>query len=388
MDAGLDASHELELARSIAALRSGDVTVRSDAAHALGKLTDERGVPALAAALQDPDEYVRKSAVMALRRIGGPAATEALRDAISDRSEQVALQAAKAAGELRDKGAVEPLIRVLSRRERSLQNAAMDALIRVGGDAIPGLMEAFKDRTQRRRIGNQVLRVLTEIGARGTDALIESLADEAYYVRLSAASVLGRVGDRRVVVPLVQLFLSDARLQDVIVSTLARLEDRGVLSHPEGTADRDLALPAELVAAFQELPREQVLESLAAALENPSGKVRKFAYRARFALEGDKSHDALLRALEDEDLEVKRLAIRLLGKLRDKHVIEPLLQMLMKNGGGVEDAIWNTIKVLTDLREYESLRARVAKDKAGGQPVVRRLRKERDVSPDWWREQD
>src|SRR5579885_2360011 len=58
--------HELE--RFVQQMRSTDVTLRSDAAHALGKLGDERAVPALAEALHDPDGYVRKSAVIALRR--------------------------------------------------------------------------------------------------------------------------------------------------------------------------------------------------------------------------------------------------------------------------------------------------------------------------------
>jgi len=85
---------------------------------------------------------------------------------------------------------------------------------------------------------------------------------------------------------------------------------------------------------------------------------------------------------------VKRLAVKVLGRMRDKRVIEPLVQLLLKDGEQIEDAVWNTLKVLTDLREYESLRARVAKEKAGGQPTVKKVRRERDVSPDWWREQD
>ena len=109
-----------ELQYLVGQLRSTDVTLRSDAAHALGKLADERAVPALAEALRDQDEYVRKSAVMALRRIGGHGAMEAMRAALADRSEQVCVQAVKGLGELRDGGAVEALIKVLARRERSL----------------------------------------------------------------------------------------------------------------------------------------------------------------------------------------------------------------------------------------------------------------------------
>src|SRR5579884_1271322 len=128
--------------------------------HQLGKLGNERAVPALAEALRDQDEYVRKSAVMALRRIGGTRAMEAMRVALADRSEQVCLQAVKGLGELRDAGAVEALIKVLGRRERSLVSAATEALSRIGPDAVAPLMETFKDRYLRRRIGAQVLRIL------------------------------------------------------------------------------------------------------------------------------------------------------------------------------------------------------------------------------------
>ena len=136
------ADHELQ--RLVQELRSTDVTLRSDAAHALGKLADERAVPALAEALRDQDEYVRKSAVMALRRIGGHAAMEAMRAALADRSEQVCVQAVKGLGELRDSGAVEALIKVLARRERSLVSAATEALSRIGPDAVPALMVALQ----------------------------------------------------------------------------------------------------------------------------------------------------------------------------------------------------------------------------------------------------
>src|SRR5205807_3979975 len=99
-------------------------------------------------------------------RIGGPKAMEAMRVALADRSEQVCLQAVKGLGELRDAGGVEALIKVLARRERSLVQASTEALSRSVPEAVPHLMEAFKDRYLRRRIGAQIWRVLSELGAR------------------------------------------------------------------------------------------------------------------------------------------------------------------------------------------------------------------------------
>ncbi len=374
-----------DIDRLLQELKSSDVTLRSDSAHALGKLGDERAVPALADALRDSDEYVRKSAVMALRRIGGPRAMEAMRTALADRSEQVCLQAVKGLGELRDAGAVEGLLKVLVRRERSLVSAATEALSRIGPEAVLPLMEAFKDRYLRRRIGAQLWRILTDMGPRAIDPLLQALGDDNYYVRLSALTILGRVGDRRVVGPILGIFLADPRLQETIVGALGRLEERGALTVPTG--DREVLLPTEAVQAFSQGDRDAVIAQLGAAMDNPSVKVRRFALKALYALLGEASFDYLLRYLADEDPDVKRLSIRLLSKLRDKRVIEPLVDILLKDAGQVEEAIWNALKVLTNLHEYEELRKRVAREKAGPRPAVKTYKK-KDVSPDWWRDQD
>jgi HEAT repeat protein len=385
-----EATRADELQRYLRQLESHDVTVRSDAAHALGKLGDEAAVAALARALQDPDEYVRKSAVMALRRINGPTAAEALRAALADRSEQVVLQATNGLRDMRDKGAVEPLIRVLGRRERSLQLAATEALVRIGPDAVAPLMLTFEDKNLRRKIGTQVMRILVDIGPRAVDALLEALNQDSQAIQVTALSVLGRAGDHRIVRPLVDLFLRDPRMQEAVVATLARLEERGALDGGEPVhGDRDLLPPKMVVEAFSGRPRAEVVEQLRVALENAMPKVRRFALRVLFALFGDGAFDQFITSLEDEDVEVRRLIIRILGKLRNKRVIEPLVALVSKEGGEhVEEAVWNTLKVLTDLREFEQLRARVAKERAGGRPSVREVKPKRDLSPDWWREQD
>ncbi len=384
-----DVTQDTELQSYLAQLRSNDVTVRSDAAHHLGKLSDERAVEALAEALSDADEYVRKSAVMALRRIGGTAAMEALRTALLDRSEQVVLQATNGLRDMRDRGAVEPLIRLLARRERSLQLAATEALVRIGPDAVGPLLEAFKDRTLRRRIGNQVWKILVDMGTRGIDALLEVLGDDNQYVRLTAVSVLGRIGDKRILAPLGHLFLDDPRMQEAVVTTFARLEERGVIEPSSThTMDRDVYLSKGVMEGFVSRPRQEVTKQLKEALENPSPKVRRFALKALWSLLGESALDELVAALSDEDMDVKRLAIRIMGKLRDKRVVEPLIQLLLHDGEQVGEAVWNTLKVLTDLREYESLRARVTKERAGTRPTVRKYTRSKDVSPDWWREQD
>ncbi len=380
-------------------LRSPDATARSDAALALGKLEAPEvpapvvaeAIDALSRILDDPDEYVRKSAVHALGRlrVRDVRALEGIRFALGDRSEQVVQEAVAQAQQAGDAGAVDGLIRVLGRRERGLQTAASQALVRIGAPAVRPLLDIFKDRTQRRRVHNQVIRIILDIKSRAVEPLLQALQDESFHVRAYAVDLLGKLGDERVVEPLVRLFLTEPRLQEAVVNTLPRLEERGVLEAPSG--DRDVHLPRELATAFRKLAADPgALDVLRAAVEGGSSKVRKFALRALFEVEGAKAKDTVLKLLEDEDVEVQRLAIRLLGKLHDKSVIEPLLRVVKTGRPQLEEAVWNTIKVLTDLREYEQLRSRVAREKAGvpSRPTVRVFKSPRDVSPDWWRDQD
>jgi HEAT repeat protein len=234
------------------------------------------------------------------------------------------------------------------------------------------------------------MKILVDVGPRAIDALLEAVGQDSQVIQATALSVLGRVGDGRIVKPLIDLFLRDPRMQEAVVATLARLEERGVLDGTEPVhADRDIHPPKMVVEAFAGRARAEVIEQLRVALENPMPKVRRFALRVLFSLFGDGASDQFIASLEDEDVEVKRLTIRILGKLRNKRVIEPLVALVQKEGGEhVEEAVWNTLKVLTDLREFEQLRARVAKERAGTRPSVREVRTKRDLSPDWWREQD
>jgi HEAT repeat protein len=380
-------------------LRSPDATVRSDAALTLGKLEAPEvpaplvaeAIHALSRILDDPDEYVRKSAVHALGRLRSrdPRALEGIRFALGDRSEQVVQEAVAQVQQAVDAGAVDGLIRVLGRRERTLQTAASQALVRIGAPAVRPLLETFKDRNLRRRVHNQVLRIIVDIKGRAVEPLLAALEDENQHVRAYAVALLGKLGDERAVEPLVRLFLTDPRLQETVVNTLPRLEERGVLEAP--SADRDVQLPKEVAAAFRKLAATpEGVEALRAAVAGGNPKVRKFALRALFEVEGGRAKETLLNLLRDEDAEVQRLAIRLLGKLHDKSVIEPLLGLLKGGNPQLEEVVWNTIKVLTDLREYEQLRSRVARERAGApaRPTVRVFKSERDVSPDWWRDQD
>jgi len=80
----------------VAALRDKDWTVRSAAAAALMNVGDARSVEPLIAALKAPDEFVRSSAVVALGKIGGRRASQAVASMLRDEDPGVLEQTVKA----------------------------------------------------------------------------------------------------------------------------------------------------------------------------------------------------------------------------------------------------------------------------------------------------
>src|SRR2546428_9898815 len=159
------------------------------------------------------------------------------------------------------------------------------------------------------------------MGKKYFDRLEQMLTDRSQCVRLTAISVLGRIGDRRVAAPLVHLFLDDPRMQEAVVTTLARLEERKVIEPPGShAADREIFLPKDVVDGFLGRPREEVTKVLTEGLENPSAKVRRFALQSSYAPCCESALDHLVVAFKNEDNDVKPLAVQILGKMRNKRV--------------------------------------------------------------------
>jgi bilin biosynthesis protein len=77
----------------LAALSDPETVIRTEAAAALGKLSQPDAVPHLVLALRDAEAEVRKAAVSSLGKLGERAAIEPLQAALSDSNESVRLLA-------------------------------------------------------------------------------------------------------------------------------------------------------------------------------------------------------------------------------------------------------------------------------------------------------
>jgi HEAT repeat protein len=239
-------------------LTDGDADVRRTALTVLSESAEEweRPSEAFAAALCDADASVRATAIELLRELREVLVPGEVFDA--------ALRAAVRGGD--------PAVRA----------AAVGALWRHRRCTVAELTAWFADRDATVRCET----VAGFVSLDALDALERAARDPVPAVRLAVARGIGAVGDPRGVAPLVGL-----------------------------TGDGEVLVRAAALAAMAETgctgPAARVAT---AALAHPAWQVRQAAATALSSADPDLAAEALIPATRDENLDVRKAAVRALGR--------------------------------------------------------------------------
>ncbi|MCB9563647.1 MAG: HEAT repeat domain-containing protein [Kofleriaceae bacterium] len=257
----------------IATLDDTSLDVRKAAIKALGAIGDATAVPALIRLLDDPAEDVRGAAVAALGNLGAADATEDLVERLGSGSDAYRGKVALALGQIARAGAGG----------------------RAAATAVRSLVEALAIPNQR-SAAREALRVA---GAAAVPALIDHLD--------------GRIGgDPREVVMLLRS-AADARATAALVAELdrGRVPTATVLEALAATGDPDAIVPVLGLTA------------------DDDPELRLAAMEALRGLLGDdaRAADVLLERLDDQELEVRVLAIEYLGLLHASRAVPRLADL-------------------------------------------------------------
>lgn len=180
-----------EIEIQIDLLTDPDWAVRREAVVTLGEMGDERCVEPLVRALQDGDWQVREAAVEAIGLVGSPAVDAVLKLLRSWDHRKYAI---RALGKIKDERVLDPLVAQL--RNDEFYEDATEALVELGGPAVPRLVEALSDKDEN--IRKQAVIALGRIrDSSAIDPLVEKLNDKDWYTRLTAAAALEKIGDER-----------------------------------------------------------------------------------------------------------------------------------------------------------------------------------------------
>lgn len=188
----------------IAALKDSEKSVRCAAAKALGSLRDLRAVPALANALGDSNSNVRFYAAHAMGEIADPKATDALLAALCDTEWCVRDEAAWALRQTGDARIAAPLAAMLKNKSAPVAHIVW-LLQQTGGKQSVGPLAALLvNRETETRM--RAVSALSELRVPPCiDPLVSALKDSDAGIRRAAVEGLLRIGGERIEQPLAEL---------------------------------------------------------------------------------------------------------------------------------------------------------------------------------------
>jgi HEAT repeat protein len=402
-------------------LKSDNPVIWAQAADAFSKKRDPRVLQPLIDGLKNENRHVRKKAAEGLGNMGDPRGTEPLISALDDEYWEVRKRAVEALGKIKDEKAIDPLVSSLNDRDHDVRFWAARALEKIGNPAIGPLVMALKNRESMIRKGaadalstigwqpanpgetitfllaKQSWDELASIGAAALDSLVERLEDNDGDIRKGAAGALEKIGNPAIE-PLVKILESK--------NSAVRKEAADILNmmgwKPSNTKEQVLLHLANQRWDAIVKTGTPAIPSLSVALKDKDSGIRKNAAdalekigwrpsteeeKAWFLLanqnfddlskRGSLGTDLLIIALQDKDDDIRKKALRALGKKGDPREVLPIAAALKDGNPEIRlesaSALKRTgdegaVKPLIDTLEDEN--AKVREEAAGALAAI------------------
>ncbi|MCH7614817.1 MAG: HEAT repeat domain-containing protein [Nitrospinae bacterium] len=297
--------------------------VRVQIAWALAKIGGERAIDGLIVLFNDSMMEVQAEAVLAMASMGQNTVPKLI-TCLKDERWRVREQAAKSLGLLKDSQAVQGLMIVAGRdRDGAVKSAAAEALGRIGDSkAVPALIKLFKDTSKivRETAGTALL----YIGEDSIPALIETLKDPHFVVRCHGVRALGGMTTDY---QMGRAWTTDSRVVDALIVAL-KDEDRavredatialGIIGDPKAVdglieAMKEGAVKRHAISALGMIGDARALQPVMDALKGKG-----------FIQQGTPTPGCII----SEDQLIKEAAATALGHFRDQKVIPDLIFLL------------------------------------------------------------
>jgi HEAT repeat protein len=300
------------------ALHDQNAVVRMDVATALGQIGDRMAVLSLLEALHDQDEDVRSSAAKALGQIGDSTAVPALLEQL--KGHIFIDNAIKALGQIGDAAAVPGLVEILHSSYSEYDKLATEALLQIGSDAVPKLIEALHydllhgtNVTKR----SNIVKVLGNFGNNATvPTLLEALHDQNRSVRWNTVQALGKIGDVTAVPGLLEaLHDQEYHMRYTAATALGQIGDStAVPGLLEALHDQNRSVRTSAAEALGQIGDSTAVPGLLEALHDQESIVRTSVAKALVKI-GDAAIPELSEALQINDRDTKGIIVSILRQI-------------------------------------------------------------------------
>lgn len=327
----------------IDALKDGEYDIRRNAVKSLGMIRHPSAVNHLIESLNDEEPVIRRNAAKALGEIGDKRALNFLTESLYDVDMGVCNFSARSIGRIGCEESIDLLYELNENDDSHLRICAIKGFYEA--ELIDPIINAVDDENSDvRKEATKLLGMMEDSTA--VRPLINALDDEDSYVRKNAAISLGRIGDQRAVEPLTEaltdgnsfveekakealfLILDEENVEEILKNLEKRvISGTDLFKFIKALDDDD---PEVRINAAKSLGRTNNVDALSPlfnALNDKNIHVRWEAEESIAKL-GKMFVNDIIRAFENCNDETKYIMAVLLGEIDSDEVVDPLIEAL------------------------------------------------------------
>ena len=284
------------------------------------------------------DKDVQEAAVEALVSIGQPSVEPLIAYLENYKRSLSSRIVAKTLGRIADERAIRSLVEVLGYRGFDNYKYASEALVTIGQPSVEPLIEALKD--ENLNLLKHAIEVLGKIGdERAVEPLVVALNHEDRYIRREAADALGKIGNERAIEALLEALKDEdwneilyvetqfGGVREAAANALVAIGQPSIEPLVEILQEDDWNVCEIATMLLGKIGGDRAIEALILALKNDNLNLRKIAAEALVEI-GEPSVELLVAALKNTDQNVQKLAAKALGEIGDERAIKPLVKAL------------------------------------------------------------
>jgi len=316
-------------------LQDEDSKVKEGAIYALGELGDKRAVEPLITMLEDPSSDVRKSAAVALGWLKDKRAVEPLLNYFKKAQASEFSSITYALSELKDKEAVDPLIQMaLEAESQQIRKPCIRALGKMNDKrAIIPLIKILTNEKEARDFHTFTNETLDRmLDAYGIKELIQAFDYSNDAVKWFASRKLRELSDKSFE-PLIHAIKEGSG--DIRKYSIITITEMKEIKDIEFLSQfiHDKTLKYYVAIVYGKRGNTRALDILIEGLTHPSKWLREHSALALGIIKDKKAFDALIIALKDTEREVRAAAAFALGELKDEKAIDSLIQAMISEKG-------------------------------------------------------
>ncbi|MDD5771892.1 MAG: HEAT repeat domain-containing protein [bacterium] len=297
---------------------------------------------------------------------------------LNDENRDISIAAIKALSEIGDIRAIQPFLSVY---EKSKYMEAIDALVKMGEEAIVPTIKALRENKIEHY---NATKIFVKAGKPAVKPLLDLLySHETYYVNLAALNSLGEIGDISVLEPLLAIFKNSGNRFDnnVLIQAIGNVGANSAVKPPINELKLEpliLALDHEFVSISSDAAN--ALAKLGWVPESIEDKVSYYVAKKEWDKYASLGESAV-NIINNKNFKMKIRAVEALGKIGNSWSINYLIDLVKQGDYVFRKKAANALYDINDNKTKDFLISQINHDDSDIRLIAIKLLSEETTNP-------